>query len=96
MSKQSIIVLLVGLNLILLATLILFTYAPPQAMAQAAPLGQNYVMVAGQIRSGMDALYVIDLAHRRLHVFLPNRDQANRRIFYEGYRDLQKEFRGGR
>ncbi len=39
MSKQSIIVLLVGLNLILLATLILFTYSPPAAMAQAAPLG---------------------------------------------------------
>lgn len=96
MTKRSVIVLLVGLNLLLLATLILFSYSPPAAMAQAAPLGQNYLMVAGQMQTGLDALYVIDLAHRRIHVFLPNRDQANRRIFYEGYRDLQKEFRGGR
>lgn len=96
MTKRSIIVLLVGLNLTLLATLILFSYSPPAAYAQAAPLGQNYLMVAGQIRSGVDALYVIDLSQRRIHVFLPNRNQASRTIFHEGYRDLQKEFRGAR
>ena len=61
MTKKSIIILLVGLNLVLLATLILTSWKLPAAYAQAAPLGQNYVMVAGEIRDGVDALYVIDL-----------------------------------
>lgn len=96
MTKQSLLVLLVGVNLVLLATLVLWTWELPEARAQTAPLGQNYVMVAGQIRTGVDALYVIDLAQRRMHVFLPNRNQASRTVFHGGWRDLQKEFRGGR
>lgn len=96
MTKRSLVVLLVGVNLVLLATLVLWTAPLPEARAQAAPLGQNYLMVAGQIRGGVDALYVIDLSHRRMHVFIPNRDQARRTVFYEGFRDLQREFRGGR
>ena len=96
MSKRAIIVLLVGVNLILLTTLILSSWTLPAAYSQAAPLGQNYVMVAGEIRDGQDALYILDLPRRRMHVFVPNRDQNNRRLFYEGSRDLQRDFRGGR
>ncbi len=96
MTKRAIIVLLVGLNLLLAATLILSAYRLPAAYAQAAPLGQNYLMVAAEIRAGVDGLYVIDLAQRRIHVFVPNRDLANRRLFHAGWRDLNKEFRGGR
>jgi hypothetical protein len=93
-TKRALIVLLVGLNLLLLATLILFSYRPPAAFAQPAPLGQNYLMVAAQFRSGADAVYVVDLPQRRMHVFIPNREQLNRRFIYSGYRDLQKDFRG--
>lgn len=95
MTKQVIVVLLVGVNLLLAATLILSASHPSAAYAQAAPLGQNYVMAAAEIREGVDALYVIDLSQRRIHVFVPNRDQAVRRLFHAGWRDLQKEFRGG-
>ena len=94
MNKRVIIVLLVGLNLLLLATLFIGNYRLPAAFAQATPLAQNYLMVTGEIRDGVDALYVVDLASRRLHAFVPNRDLANRRFFHVGYRDLQKEFRG--
>ncbi|MBX3396263.1 MAG: hypothetical protein KF841_12945 [Phycisphaerae bacterium] len=94
MSKRGLIVLLVGLNLTLAAALILTGWQPPAAMAQAAPLGQNYSIVAGEVRNGMDGLYVLDLALRRLHVFIPNRDQNNRRLFHVGFRDLQRDFRG--
>jgi len=59
-------------------------------------LGQNYAMVASRIRQDMDGLYVLDLSQRRLHLFIPNRDQMNRRAVYMGYRDLQKDFRGSR
>jgi hypothetical protein len=96
MTKRAVIVLLVGLNLVLLAALILLNTSPPAAYAQAAPLGQNFAMVAGQIQRGVDGLYVLDLAQRRLHLFIPNRDQINRRALYVTYRDLQKDFRGGR
>jgi hypothetical protein len=96
MSKRAIIVLLTGANLLLLAVLILANYRLPAAYAQAAPLAQNYLMVAGEIRDSQDALYVIDLASRRLHAFVTNRAQNDRRIFHAGVRDLQREFRAGK
>lgn len=94
MTKRTAIVLLVGVNLMLLATLILSSWHLPPAYAQAAPLGQNYMMVAAEIKDGVDALYVFDLSHRRMHVFVPNRDQNDRRLFHAGFRDLQRDFRG--
>ena len=96
MSKRGIIVLLVGLNLLLLAVLILGSWKLPSAYAQAVPLNSNYLMVAGEIRDGTDGLYVFDLSKRRMHVFVPNVDQNNRRIIYRGARDLERDFRPGR
>jgi hypothetical protein len=94
MTKRAIIVLLVGVNLVLLATVLLANWRLPAAYAQAVPLGQNYLMVAAEIRDGVDALYIVDLPQRRMHVFIPNRDQNDRRLFYAGFRDLQRDFRG--
>lgn len=93
MSKRAYVVLLLGLNLLLLATLILTSWRLPAAYAQPVPLGQNYLMVAAEIRDGVDALYVIDLPQRRMHVFMPSRDQNDRRLFHVGFRDLQRDFR---
>jgi hypothetical protein len=95
MSKRALVVLLAGVNLLLLAVLILAGYRLPAAYAQPAPLGQNYLMVAGEIHDGVDGLYVLDLAQRRMFVFIPNRDQNNRRVTLEAFRDLQRDFRGG-
>lgn len=95
MTKRAAIILLAGVNLVLLATLVLVSWSPPAAYAQATPLAQNYLMVAGEINDGVDALYIIDLANRRMHVFQPNRDQNNRKVFHVGFRDLQRDFRGG-
>lgn len=94
MSKHSLIVLLVGVNLLLLAIMILAGWSPPAAYGQTVPLGQNYLMVAAEIRDGVDALYLIDLSQRRMHVFTPNRDANDRRIIHVGFRDLQRDFRG--
>ena len=96
MTKRSLIILLVGFNLALLAALILISVAPPAAHAQAAPMGQNFAMVTAQFRNGVDGLYVLDLTTRRLHLFIPSRDANNRRALYVGYRDLVKDFRGGK
>ncbi len=94
MTKRTVIVLLVGVNLILLATLILANWEPPTAYAQPAQLGHNYLMVAAEISDGVDAVYVVDLSQRRLHAFTPNRDRNDRRLFHVGVRDLQRDFRG--
>lgn len=95
MRKRALIVLMAGLNVCLLTALVIVT-GEPQANAQAAPMGQNYAMVCGEIRNGMDALYLIDLSRRRMHVFVPNRDQNNRRLLVSAQvRDLQRDFRGG-
>lgn len=96
MNKRALIVLLIGVNLVLLASLILLSWEPPAAYAQAAPLGQNYAVVAGEIHSGVDALYILDLSRRRMHVFIPNRDMNTRQLLYVGHRDLQRDFRGAR
>ncbi|MFQ5422645.1 MAG: hypothetical protein ACE5F9_01555 [Phycisphaerae bacterium] len=93
MSKRAIIVFLVGVNLVLLATLILASWRLPAAQAQAVPMASNYLMVAGEIRDGTDALYAFDLERRRMHVFIPNVDQNRRRVVYRGFRDLEQDFR---
>ena len=95
MNKRASVLLLAGLNLLLLTVLILAAWRPPVAQAQAVPLAANYLMVAGEIRDGADALYVFDLAKRRMHVFVPNVDQNNRRVVYNGFRDLERDFRPG-
>lgn len=95
MNKRASVLLLAGFNLLLLTVLILAAWRPPVAQAQAVPLAANYLMVAGEIRDGADALYVFDLAKRRMHVFVPNVDQNNRRVVYNGFRDLERDFRPG-
>ena len=95
MTKRAIVVLLVGVNLILLGTLILASWRLPAAHAQGVPMASNYLMVAGEIRDGTDALYVVDLQQRRLHIFVPNNDMNNRRIVHRGFRSLEQDFRAG-
>jgi hypothetical protein len=95
MTKPTIVILLVMANILLLATLLITVAGPAPAFAQAAPLGQNYAIVAAEVRDGVDGVYVIDLSTRRLHVFVPNRNLADRRLLYADYRDLQRDFRGG-
>ena len=96
MSKRAIIILLAGLNLVLLASLFLTVYRPPAAYAQAVPAPQSLVMATAEIRDKENALYMLDLAARRMHVFITNRALNNRRMIYVGYRDLQRDFRGNR
>jgi len=93
MSRRSLIVLLAGLNLVLLASIVLVSWDLPAARAQPAAAAQSYLMVTGQVRRGMDAVYLVDLPKRRIHVFAPNRQQNARRLFHVGVRDLVRDFR---
>ncbi len=77
MNKRAMIVLLVGVNLVLLAGLILTAYDLPKAHAQGVGMSANYMMSAGQIETGLDALYIVDMTEGDLTVVLVNK-QGNK------------------
>ncbi len=61
--KKAVIVALLCLNAALLVTLIA---GPGTQQAQAQVIGSNFLIVTGNIYSDYDAIYVLDLASRRL------------------------------
>lgn len=79
------------LNAGLLAALVLRASPPPAALAQGTGLAGNYVMVAGEIQDGYDALYLIDLTTRHLHAFYY--DRGTNALRHGGYRSLERDFR---
>jgi hypothetical protein len=92
MYKRLLTVLLVGLNLALLAGIVFVAPGTgvSAAYAQAVPQGANYLLVTGKVQDDYDALYLIDLAQRTLHVFTIN--ETTRRIEFRGSRDLSVDF----
>lgn len=96
MSKRTMIVLLTAVNLILLTTLMLSSWRLPAAYGQVVSTGGQYLIVAAEIKDGVDALYVLDVGQRRMHAFVPSRNQNDRRLFHAGSRDLLRDFRGTR
>jgi len=68
--KRALIVTLVCVNLALLATLILGTGV---GSAKAQVMGSNYIMVPANINSDYQAVYVIDLASRKMVAFRMDR-----------------------
>jgi hypothetical protein len=53
----------------------------------------NYLALTASITSGLDAMYIVDTADRRLYMLMPNK--GLRPIQLEGVatRDLTKDFR---
>ena len=90
-SKRSLIVALIGLNLLFLAALVFTRYSPSAAYAQPIPTAGNYLSVTCEAVSNYDVLYVVDLTERALHAFVPSR-KLDGTIEYVGSRDLQKDF----
>ncbi len=81
---------LVGVNLALLAGLLLVGTPPRAAAAQGAGQGGNYLVVSGQVQNGLDALYVLDLRERALHAFYF--EKGARDLKYGSFRDLERDF----
>ncbi len=94
-TKRSAIVALVGLNLLLLAALILSTHSPPVANAQGVGAGGNFIAVTCQADLDYDVFYLVDLPSRKLHAFVPAR-QLDGKLKYVGSRDLEDDFRRGK
>lgn len=92
MNKRSWIVLLVGVNLFLLAALLFSVFPGPEAYAQRVGISGNFMIVAGEIQDGYDALYLFDVAERRMHVFTIEKGGAGR-LQHRDFRDLKADFR---
>ncbi len=94
MNKNTWLTLLVCVNLVLLTGVILVGTTPRAAQAQGIGLADNYLLVAGQIQEGFDALYIIDTAQRSLHTFYFRRGTKD--LQYAGPRLLERDFRHNR
>jgi hypothetical protein len=86
--KKALIVTLVCVNAGLLAALLLGTAQPAQAQAYG---GADYLVVTAQIAVDWDAVWVLDMAKRRLRAFGFNK-QSNRLVPFGGGRDLARDF----
>ena len=91
MSKQAMIVVLVGLNLFLLAGILFTVGSPPAAMAQRVGGAGNYLMVAAEVQDNYDGLYIFDLSLRRLHAFTTKK--GSNKLEFRDSRDLGQDFR---
>ena len=95
LSKRSIIVALTGLNLLLLAALILSSYTPPAAYAQGRGRAGDYLMATVQIHEDLDALTVINIPRGFLYVFRPQQTRNGAKLALTGQRNLNTDFRRG-
>jgi len=107
MTKHVMIVVLVGINLLLLAGVLLVTYSPPAAMAQAAAVegsaDGDYIVTTAEVELNNDIIYVFDVRNEFLHAFrthFPRVGESQpvqlRHVFT---RDLSRDFKepeGGR
>ncbi len=98
LSKQSIIVALVGLNLLLLTAVLMVGYTPPAALAQEATpsAGSDIIVMAAQVEIGNDVTYVLDTRNQLLHAFrtpFPHMDNDPVFVTYVGSRDLSRDFK---
>ncbi len=98
MSKRVLVVLLVGVNVLLLAALILTVFSPPRAMAQAAAAAARRgetMLFSARAEVGNDAVYLLDSGARQLHVFrttFPRVGGQPTRVRYVTSRDLSRDF----
>ena len=94
LSKRGIIAALVGLNLVLLAAILLSVWSPPAAYAQRMGGSGQFIAVTCEADEAHDVLYLVDLPNRTLHAFMPTRQQDGK-VQYIGSRDLERDFEGG-
>lgn len=91
-SKSWAVVLLTGVNLLLLAALVLSASSPPAAFAQARGRAGNFVAVTAKASArSYDVLYVVDSSEQLLYAFYPNRG-AGSKLNWSAPRDLRKDF----
>ncbi len=94
MNRNTWLAALLCVNLVLVTAIVFVGTTPRAAQAQGIGLADNYLLVAGEIQDGFDALYVIDTSQRTLHSFYFRRGTKD--IVWAGYRLLERDFRHNR
>lgn len=93
MNKRAIIVGLVGVNLFLLASLILMSYDPPATLAQGrGGRAGDFLMATVEIHEDYDALAIINVPVGAMHVFVPRETKAGPRLNWTDTRNLNLDF----
>jgi hypothetical protein len=87
--KRALIIGLVVVNVVLLAALLLAT-DPPKAYGQSYRGTHDYLVATGHFQRGFDAMYVIDLARRKMCYFLF--DKTTKRMIPYAMRKLRTDF----
>ena len=91
-AKHCAIVLLAGLNLLLLAALLLSVSSPPKAFAQSRGKTGEFVAVTAKASArSYDVLYAVDSSEQLLYAFYPKRAAAGQ-LAWSAPRDLRKDF----
>ena len=91
-TKRSMIVMLVGLNLFLLAVLLFGSYSLPAAYAQVGARPGDFACVTAKVAGQTyDVLYVLDVPSRKLYAFYPTGGHTNQLAATQP-RDLAKDF----
>ena len=88
--KKVLIVSLVGLNLALLAGLVLGAHSQPARAQPAAWRTTDYLLFTGNIESDYVAVYVFDMASQKLGAW--KFDRTNKRLRPYRSKDVSKEF----
>ena len=86
--KKTLILALVCVNAALLLALVL---GSQPAKAQAVRGATDYLLVTGRLTSTSDAIYVIDMAERKLAAW--RFDKTDKRLVQYKGRDLARDFR---
>lgn len=94
MSKRMCIAALVCANLLLLTGVVLVTTTPNAAYAQDTGLNYNYLIVTAEVTTGNDAVFLLDVRRRLLHVFYNDRGARGlTELRLVGSRNLDRDFR---
>lgn len=92
-TKQSVIVLLSLVNLVLLVTLVLGSYSTPTAFAQGGARPGDFISVTAKAAGqSYDVLYVLDVRDRKLFGFYPSAPPRST-LVATAPRDLTLDFR---
>lgn len=92
-TRHSLIVLLVGLNLFLLALLLIGSYSLPSAYAQSGGRAGDFALVTAKVAGqSYDVVFILDRPSRKLHALYPGGGQKGR-LTPAQFRDLVKDFR---
>ncbi len=91
-TRRSVIAILVGVNLVLLAALLMGSYSLPAALGQGAARAGDFVCVTAKAAGqSYDVLYLLDVRGRKLYGFYPAAAQPVR-LTATAPRDLAADF----